>query len=513
MRNKTLAIAYLTLLGIVSLVGIAALYIRTVQGLNVTNLTSLVPWGLWVAFYIYFIGLSAGSFLISTMIYVFGLKRFEPIGRIALFSAFIALSAGLVFILIDLGHMERFWTVFFNRSSTSILEWEIHFYNLYLAIMLSELWLLMRRDLIRHGQQTGFVGSICRLLAFGSKDLSDESAEKDMKMVKVLGMIGVPVALGVHGGTGAIFAVVKARPYWDTAIFPLLFIISALVSGGALLTFIYAFFGRKDKDHAPTVVALGKLVAGFLILDLIFLSSELLVGLYGNIPDHVATFRAIMFGPFWYVFWIGQLGLGAAVPLFILFYKRTGNSVGWVGIASALMVLGIFGVRLNIVIPPFTVPLMPGLDTAYPLGRFSNFEFTGLSGILFGIAILIFVIAAGVITSQLAQLPTNPLGRAFAWAVGIGVMIGFVAMGLRFMGIGVPIVDSLLGTQARLPFFFGGSVRATDATFYSPSGIEWLSSMGLVALTVIGFSIGWLILPLQDEAHAHSDQPIPTSGG
>src|SRR4030067_666036 len=126
MRDKILILAYWTLLGVVVVVGIAATYIRTVQGLQVTNLNSLVPWGLWVAFYIYFIGLSAGSFLISTMIYVFGLKRFEPIGRIALFAAFIALSTGLVFILIDLGHMERFWTVFVNRSSTSILECEIH---------------------------------------------------------------------------------------------------------------------------------------------------------------------------------------------------------------------------------------------------------------------------------------------------------------------------------------------------------------------------------------------------
>ncbi len=152
MRIKMLSLAYWALLGIAAAVGLAALWLRVVNGMAVTNLTSLIPWGIWVAFYIYFIGLSAGSFLISTMIYVFGLKRFEPIGRIALFSAFISLSTGLVFILIDLGHMERFWTVFFNRSSTSVLEWEIHFYNLYLAILLSELWLLMRRDLIRKGQ-------------------------------------------------------------------------------------------------------------------------------------------------------------------------------------------------------------------------------------------------------------------------------------------------------------------------------------------------------------------------
>ncbi len=506
MKNKTLTLAYWTLLGVVAVVGLAALYVRTVQGLRVTNLNSLVPWGLWVAFYIYFIGLSAGSFLISTMIYVFGLKRFEPIGRLALFAAFIALSTGLVFILIDLGHMERFWTVFVNRSGTSVLEWEIHFYNLYLAILLAELWLLMRRDLIRRGEQKDWIGLTCRSLALGSKDLSDESAAKDMRMVKILGTLGVPVAIGVHGGTGAIFAVVKARPYWYTGLFPLIFIVSALASGGALLTFIYAFFGRKDRDHPALVTALGKMVAGFLALDLVFLGSELLVGLYGNVPDHVAVYRAIMFGPFWYVFWLGQLGLGALVPLFLVSSQRTGNSVGWVGVASALIVVGIVGVRLNIVIPPFTVPLLPGVDTAYPLGRFSTFDFTGFASVLFGLAIILFVLASAVMVARLSQMPAKPLERLLARAAGFAIMLGFVIMGLRFLGVGTPVTASLFGELARLPFFFGGSVRATDPTFYSPSAIEWLSSMGVIALAVMGFSLGWLVLPLQGETEP---EPAP----
>lgn len=504
MKNRSLASAYWVLLGVVALVGIAATYLRTVGGLQTTNLTSLVPWGLWVAFYIYFIGLSAGSFLISTMIYVFGLEHFEPIGRIALFAAFIALSTGLAFIMLDLGHMERFWTVFFNRSASSILEWEIHFYSLYLVILLAELWLLMRRDLIRKGQERSLVGWICRLLALGSKDLSDESATKDRRMVKFLGALGVPVALGVHGGTGAIFAVVKARQYWDTSLFPLLFIVSALASGGALITFIYAFFGRKDESHTATVFALGKLVASFLVVDLLFLASELLVGMYGNIPDHVATHRIIMFGPFWYVFWIGQIGLGAVVPLFLIFNRRTGNTVGWVGIASALIVMGIVGVRLNIVIPPFLVPLLPGLDAAYPLGRFSTFAFTGSGAVLFSAAMVVFVAATSIITWRLSQMPATRIARVLAQVVGLVVMAGFVLMGLRFLGIGAPLTETLTSRPASLPLFFGGAVRATDATFYSPSTLEWFSSMGVIALAAIGFTLGWLVLPLQDDSEHES---------
>lgn len=506
--NRSVVMAYWAVLAVVALVGVAAIAVRSTQGLRVTNLTSLVPWGLWVAFYIYFIGLSAGSFLISTLIYVFGIKRFEPVGRLALFVAFIAMLTGLAFILLDLGHMERFWTVFFRRNSRSVLEWEIHFYGLYVVILLAELWLLMRRDLIRWGQDQGLRARLCRLLALRSTDLSEASAAKDMRAVRILGTLGVPVALAVHGGTGAIFAVVKARPYWYTGLFPLIFIVSALASGGALLTFLYAFFGRRDEQHGRLVASLGKMVAGFLALDLVFLASETLVGLYGAVPDHLATYRAIMTGPFWYVFWIGQLGLGALVPMVLILSRHTRDSVGWVGIAGALVVVGILGVRLNIVIPPLTVPLMPGIDTAYPLGRFSTFDFTGLAGTLFALAIAAFVIASGWIIASLTRLPRRPVERWLARAVGLTVVLGFVFMGLRFLDVGIaPEVIALSGAPARLPLFFGGSVRAQDPTFYSPSPVEWLSSMGLVALAAMAFTAGKQLLPLETGSEPPPPQP------
>ncbi|MBI3739108.1 MAG: polysulfide reductase NrfD, partial [Chloroflexi bacterium] len=329
--KRGITLAYWLALGVTMLLGAFALVVRVVDGLGVTNLTQIVPWGLWVALYIYFIGLSAGSFLLSTLIYVGGVKRFEPVGRLAIFTAFIALQAGLLFILLDLGHMERFWTVFFNRNPNSVLEWEIHFYVLYMVVLVAELWLLMRADLVRWSKEkTGWLAMLYRVLTFGSTDVSEKALQDDMRLVKILGIIGIPVALAVHGGTGAIFAVVKARPYWYTGLFPLIFITSALASGGALLTFIAAFFSRlQEKARRELVGGLGKLVAALLGVDLVFIASEFLVGIYGAIPDHLATYNTIMFGPFWWVFWILQLGIGAAVPLILLTNKRTNSNLTW----------------------------------------------------------------------------------------------------------------------------------------------------------------------------------------
>jgi Ni/Fe-hydrogenase subunit HybB-like protein len=496
MNLRSPQIAYWTLLGVVAAVGMSAIHARIEHGLQVTNLTSLVPWGLWVALYIYFIGLSAGSFLLSTLIYVFGQTRFERVGRLALFVAFVALVAGLAFIWLDLGHPERFWTVFLHRNPASVLEWEIHLYVLYAVVLLAELWLVMRPDLVRGAQQRSWRGRLYRLLALGSTDVSETALSRDRRAVRVLGLLGVPVAIGVHGGTGAIFAVVKARPFWYSGLVPVIFLVSALASGGAALTCLTAF-SLKGERHRDLVRGLARLVTAFLALDVLCLASEMLVGLYGGVPDHVATYRAMLFGPFWYVFWILQVGLGTVAPLVILLHPRTGQSRGWIGLATALVAIGIVGVRLNIIIPPLTVPLLPGLETAYPLGRFSTFTWSPAGWLLLAVAVGVFVAAAGLLATWLASQPVVRWQRWAAQGVSLVVLTGFVVVGLRFLHIGTPTGAWLLGEPTPLPLFFGGTVRTTDPNLYVPSDLEWFSSAGVIALAAAFFSLGWCALPLR----------------
>src|SRR3990167_5066333 len=121
-------IGYL-ILWLATIVGLVAIIQRFSQGLIVTNMTQNVPWGFWIALYIYFIGLSAGSFLLSTLIYVFGVKRLEAVGRMALFQALLCMLIGLFLIFIDLGHPERFYNVITSLNPTSVLSWESVLYT------------------------------------------------------------------------------------------------------------------------------------------------------------------------------------------------------------------------------------------------------------------------------------------------------------------------------------------------------------------------------------------------
>lgn len=346
--------------------GVWAFSVRIVEGLKSTGLTSFVPWGLWVAFYIYFIGLSAGSFLLSTMIFVFGMKRFERAGRIAVFTALITLVTGMLFIVYDLGHIERFWTVFFNVSLSSILEVEIFLYVVYAVLILGELFFLMRQDLVRLTERnSGIAKGFYRVLSLGTRDISERSLGRDMSIVRVLGAIGIPIALGVHGGTGAIFGVVKAQPFWYTGLFPIIFIISALASGGGLVAFIYSFFGKKEPGHSDVSVGLARMAAGFVIFDMILLFSETLITLYGKIPEHVMVFKEIAFGRSWWAFWILQLVIGAIIPIIIIYNKNASKNIKIAGFAALLITIGILGARWNIVSPSLTVPQIMGKPEAF----------------------------------------------------------------------------------------------------------------------------------------------------
>lgn len=340
------------------------------QGMSSTNLSNTVPWGLWVAFYIYFIGMSAGSFLLSTLVYGFGMKQYEKIGRSALLSAIVCMITGIIFIFIDIGRPDHIMNSVIYWNVTSTMSWEIHFYIVYILLLLVELYLSMRSDLVKLSQTaTGWKAKLYSILVFKKKTMSDIDRAADKKRLKFLGIIGIPIAIfGVHGGTGSIFAVLKAQPYLNSALFPLIFIISALVSGTALAITIYVIKCKVKKEEIdkPMVRSLAGMLALFLAIELAMLWYEFLVGLYGLENIELSTIKLITGSEWWWSFWIFQMGLAMFFPLIILLFKRTRQSIGWILTASIMAIVGIVGVRANMIVPTQIAPKYSSM----PIGEY-----------------------------------------------------------------------------------------------------------------------------------------------
>ena len=327
------------------IIGSWAFWQRLSIGLAATDLTSQMPWGAWVAFYIYFVGLSAGAFLLSSLVYVFGMQQFERIGRMALLSAIVSMGVALAFIGADLGRLERAPTTVAWFSWTSPLSWEVRFYTLYIALLIAELTVALRLHL-------GKVASVARAHLW----------------MRILGTVGVPLAIfGVHGGTGTIFAVVKARGMWAGGLFPVIFVVSAIVSGTALLTLIY-FWQRRGVRRRPDkklLNALGVVLAGALGIDLGLTFYEFIVPLLSFEHHETSVISVMVTGPLWWSFWIVQLLLGMIVP-FIILVTPLRQRTGWMITAAAMVVVGILAVRFNIVVPPLITPVIEG----YPVNNY-----------------------------------------------------------------------------------------------------------------------------------------------
>jgi Polysulphide reductase len=363
MGKRALIIAIVGLL--LLLVGLPGLVDRLTHGMLNVGYGAPVPWAMWVAVYIYFIGLSAGAFLISSMVYVFGMRQFERIGRLALFTALVSLLTALLFIWFDLGHMERFFFVFTRASFTSPLAWIVWLYTLYLLLLLAEIWFVMRPSFVRGGEGKGFKASLYRFLTFGARDLSPRAMERDRKIVRILGTIGVPLAIAFHGGTGTVFAVTVARAYWYTGLFPIMFLVSALASGGALLTTIVAFAVPNGfGEHREEVIGLGRLLVLLLFVDFLMEIAEILVSLYGTAPAHFIPIREQLFGPNWWIFWILGMGMALVGPMLILTFPGRRSAL-WTGIAGLLATIGFIGIRWNIVLPGFAVEELPGIGKSF----------------------------------------------------------------------------------------------------------------------------------------------------
>ncbi|MFA4843261.1 MAG: polysulfide reductase, partial [Candidatus Omnitrophota bacterium] len=80
------------------------------------------------------------------------------------------------------------------------------------------------------------------------------------------------------------------------------------------------------------------------------------------IAYHIDAVKLVLFGPFWWVFWVVHAGLGCFLPLFLLLRKTNTHKLAW---ASGLIAFTFMSVRLNIVIPALSIPELKGLEDAF----------------------------------------------------------------------------------------------------------------------------------------------------
>ncbi|MGZ3514776.1 MAG: NrfD/PsrC family molybdoenzyme membrane anchor subunit [Thermodesulfobacteriota bacterium] len=283
--------------------------------------------GALISIYFYLTGISAGSFIVSTLAYVFGQTKFKPIGRIAVILATVVLILAPLALLIHVGRPFRAWRLFYNINFTSPISWGSFLLTLYPINCIIYGYFIFKNN---------------------------------AKMTKLFGTIGIPLAVAVHGYCGFILGFAKARHLWNTALMPILFLVSAIVSGVALVIFVVyikdKFFSSEGKVNEELIFGLAKLMGGFLLLDLFLVLSDVLILLAGS-EDAIKVGWLLLTGKFAIPFLGIENGLGKVVPAILIFSTKL-RTTNRVVLASCLVMFGILFMRLIVVFAGEFFPLI-----------------------------------------------------------------------------------------------------------------------------------------------------------
>jgi molybdopterin-containing oxidoreductase family membrane subunit len=335
----------MVLLGLIALVGWGAMNYfgqQWTRGLWVTAMNTPAYWGIYIVNFVLFIGLSAGGILVAALVHAVGIERFRPVARIAEILAISCLILATIFIMLDLGRPERFFHLLLYGRISSPLVWDIIVIAIYLAISMGLGYFSTRADLIYCMRELPRRRWLYRLLALGYTDLSPRAVERDHRILRVLAFAAIPAAIGLHSITAWILGLVKARPGWHSALIAPLFVVSAIVSGLALVIVAVVVSRRAFRlpiaDHV--VKDLGLLLAFLIPVLGYFLFAELLTVVYAKEPASFAVFREMIVGSYAPIFWFNLL-LGLLLPLLVLMNPPrrmvlAGSAVATAGVAIAV---------------------------------------------------------------------------------------------------------------------------------------------------------------------------------
>ncbi len=307
----------------------AILAVRFWGGLEtVSNLDQLFPWGLWKGFCVVTgVAFAGGAYVVCFLVYIMRLEQYRPIVRITVLNGFLAYVFYAGALLLDLG---RPWNVINpvignSFGLTSVLFLVAWHFMLYMGAQALELspavaeWLGLRKA---HRWLEG--------LTLGAV------------------IFGICLSMLHQSGLGALYLMAKPKihPLWYSEFIPLLFLISSIFAGLAIVILqgsIASKVFRRElsasvrNSHTRTLVGVARISAGAMM-------AYLFLQLITFVHEHHAAYLTGVWGQ-WFL--IELLGF-VAIPMGMFMVGASQRRVGMIRAAAVLTVIGIVINRLNV---------------------------------------------------------------------------------------------------------------------------------------------------------------------
>ena len=286
---------------------------------------SLHIWTWEVAMYLFLGGLTAGIMVFAALMTVRNKDRVAPFAttRLALLAP-IVLSMGMTTLFLDLEHklfVFRFYTSF---QITSPMSW-----GAWVLIVVYPISILQILSTIRGGYPS--LAAFVERLTIGR--LIIDWCER-YRVEIALAVIPFAVALGIY--TGILLSAFGARPFWNSGVLGLLFLVSGMSTAAALVVLIARQKTERDLFTRLDLV---------LILAEIALVALSLISLASGSGQHIEALQSVMGGPYTLSFWVLFVGIGLLIPLLLEILEIAGISKSLAMLAPVLVLIGGYALR------------------------------------------------------------------------------------------------------------------------------------------------------------------------
>ena len=300
----------------------AILMVRFLFGLGaVTALNDGYPWGIWVVVDVV-IGsaLACGGFAVAMLVYIFNKGEYHPLVRPALLASLFGYTLAGAGVIFDLGRWWNVWNIFWPGSinPNSVMFEVAVCITLYIVVMWIEFSPVVFEKL--------------------GKDEARRKVGRAMFFVIALGTV-LPMMHQSSLGTLLVVLGGQVHPLWQTPMLPLLYLLSAIFMGYAVVLFESCLtstaYRRKFETHMLTPMA--KVMLGVLVVFIVVRIGD--VVLRGALPRAFQpSVQALMF-------WLEMACFIA--PLILIGAESNRRNPAKLFLAGVLLMLGGALMRLS----------------------------------------------------------------------------------------------------------------------------------------------------------------------
>jgi Ni/Fe-hydrogenase subunit HybB-like protein len=308
--------------GVILLAGAYSTIVRFLGGLgSATHLSDQFPWGLWIGFDVLCgVGLAAGGFTLAAIVYIFNIKRFEPIIRPTILTAFMGYVLVIVALMFDLGRPWQIWH--------AIIMWNPH------SVMFEVAWCVMLYTSVL-------------ALEFSPVVLEKLHMVKTKMFVKKLTIpliiVGVLLSTLHQSSLGSLYLIVPEKLFalWYSPYLPVFFYVSAIAVGCAMIIFesfmsSRAFNRGLELDLLTEIARIAVMVLGvFMVMTVV------------DLADRKALPLLFQARPETYFFWLEKT-VGVIVPFLLLSQRRIRENQTGLFWSAVMIIIGFVLNRLNI---------------------------------------------------------------------------------------------------------------------------------------------------------------------